>query len=63
MNSINSRLRRLEERELGRGRCPECPGGQNIVVVYDEAPPCEALEKRCQSCGWPVTMIRVVYDD
>jgi hypothetical protein len=68
MGSIDSRLRRLEER---RHRCPECgltPDGQGRIAVINE----ERREKsfggdpdeRCGCCGRPLyTVLRVVYDD
>ena len=60
-NSINSRLRRLEERE-GRASCPECSGAEGLVFVYDEATERKALDERCSRCGGALTIIRVVFD-
>jgi hypothetical protein len=62
MRSIISRLRRLEASSAS-GRCPECPGGRHIVVVYDDAASRDASEERCQRCGRAATVLRVVYDD
>jgi hypothetical protein len=60
MSSMNSRLRRLEE----RAGCPECrhkPEG--IRVVYDEGQPIPEPE-RCPRCHRPLeVVIKVVYDD
>ncbi len=64
MNSLNSRLRRLEEARRD-GLCPECklsPDGPGYVVYKEgeEAP--KDPDERCPSCGrflWFV--IRVVY--
>jgi hypothetical protein len=63
MNSINSRLRRLEER--AGDRCPECSGElERIVVAYDDAACREALDDLCPQCGRQQTVvITVVYDD
>ena len=61
MNSINSRLRRLEERR-GRVPCPECTGAEGLVVVYDEATERKALDERCSRCGRALTIIHLVYD-
>jgi hypothetical protein len=55
---LNSRLRKLEERARG-GRCPECAGAKEIVVVYGNDPP--PLE-HCPKCGRQLTIIRVVND-
>lgn len=60
-NSINGRLRRLEERG-GRGSCPDCTGGEGLVFVYDEATERKALDERCSRCGRALTIIRVLYD-
>jgi hypothetical protein len=60
-NSINSRLRRLEERG-GRVPCPECTGAEGLVVVYDEATERKALDEHCSRCGRALTIIRVLYD-
>ncbi len=57
MNSINSRLRRLEERATD-GPCPECAGSKEIVVTYDDA----VREEYCPACGRALTIISVVYD-
>jgi hypothetical protein len=68
--SIESRLRRLEERRSA-GRCPECglpPDGHGYVVLIDERGRLESFEgdpeERCARCGrFLYTVIRVVYDD
>jgi hypothetical protein len=67
--SIESRLRRLEERRSA-GRCQECgllPDGQGYIVLIDEKRPEESFDgdpdERCGRCGrylWCVT--KVVYD-
>jgi DNA-directed RNA polymerase subunit RPC12/RpoP len=69
VSSIDSRLRRLEERGRG-GRCPECglpPEGPGYIVLIDEIRPEESFEgdpeERCGRCGRPLyQVIRVVYD-
>ena len=71
MGSIESRLRRLEEKRGHVGRCSECgltPGGPGRVVVADEERPEGRFEgdpdERCAACGrllWCV--MRVVYED
>ena len=68
--SIESRLRRLEERGRG-GRCPECglpPDGHGYTVLIDERGRLESFQgdpdERCARCGRLLyTVIRVVYDD
>lgn len=67
--SLESRLRRLEDRRYG-GRCPECglpPDGPGRIVLVDDGSPREGfpddLGERCGRCGrrlWCV--IEVVYD-
>jgi hypothetical protein len=60
---ITSRLRRLEERALGR--CPECHGKpQEIHAFYpDKGEPVPEPE-RCGGCGRSLgVVLRVVYDD
>jgi hypothetical protein len=59
--SIDSRLRRLEER-AGEGRCLECSGGAGIVVTYPSGPGVGTTAQRCPRCGRALTLIRVVYD-
>jgi hypothetical protein len=66
MSSMNSRLRRLEER--ADDRCPACALApdepERIVVAYDEAARREALADRCPECGRPRSVVfNVVYDD
>jgi hypothetical protein len=68
--SIESRLRRLEERNRS-GPCPECrlpPEGPGYIVLIDEERPEESFDgdpdERCGRCGrhlWCV--MKVVYDD
>ena len=55
--SIESRLRRLEERQ-GAGRCPECglpPDGPGYMVLIDEGDPERSFkgdrDERCSRCG------------
>jgi ribosomal protein S14 len=70
MSFIKGRLRRLEERSRGGGRCQECGGGPHgpgHIVLYGEAAPRQTLpdnpEERCGSCGRPLwCVIEVVYD-
>ena len=67
--SIESRLRRLEERNRS-GPCPECrlpPDSPGYIVLIDEERPEESFDgdpdERCARCGrflW--FTIRVVYD-
>jgi hypothetical protein len=69
VSSIESRLRRLEERRRS-GCCQECgllPDGQGYIVLIDEKRPEESFDgdpdERCGRCGrylWFV--IKVVYD-
>ena len=69
MGSINSRLRRLEERKRG-GPCPECnlpPDGPGYIVLIDEEQPEKSFqgdpEERCGRCGRLLyQVIRAVYD-
>jgi hypothetical protein len=69
VNSIGSRLRRLEGR--GRGPCPECglppDGHRRIAVINEERPETSFAgdpNERCNRCGRPLyTVIRVVYED
>jgi hypothetical protein len=69
VGSIESRLRRLEERGRG-GRCPECglpPDGPGYIVLMNQARPEESFkgdpEERCVRCGrYLYFVIRVVYD-
>jgi len=66
--SIESRLRRLEERRSA-GRCPECglpPDGHGYIVLIDEEHPEESFQsdpdERCKRCGRPLwCVIEVVY--
>ena len=68
--SIESRLRRLEERRSA-GRCPECglpPGGHGYIVLIDEEHPEKSSDgdpnERCKRCGRLLyTVIEVVYGD
>jgi hypothetical protein len=55
--SIESRLRRLEERRSA-GRCQECgllPDGQGYIVLIDEEDREESFQgapdERCKRCG------------
>ena len=67
--SIESRLRRLEERRSA-GRCPECglaPDEPRALAVIDEEHPEKSFDgdpdERCARCGralWCV--IEIVYD-
>ena len=60
MGSIDSRLRRLEE----RGGCPECHGKPEAIHAYypSEGEP-EPEPERCPVCGRPLGIVlRVVYD-
>ena len=69
MSSIQSRLRRLEERRRSGG-CQGCklpPDGPGYIVLIDEKRPEESFDgnpdERCGRCGrylWFV--IKVVYD-
>ena len=67
-STLESRLRRLEER--GRGVCPECgfpPDSKGIIVLIDEEHPEKSLQgdpdERCPRCGrFLYTVIRVIYD-
>lgn len=70
MGSVESRLRRLEER--GRGaRCPQCglpPGGHGRIAVINEEHPDKGFDgdpdETCGRCGRRLyTMLRVVYGD
>jgi ribosomal protein S14 len=71
MSFIKGRLRRLEERSRGGGRCQECglpPDGPGYIVLIDEGRPEESFDgdpdERCGSCGRYVwCVIKVVYDD
>jgi hypothetical protein len=66
--SIESRLRRLEERRSA-GRCPECgllPDGQGYIVLIDKEDREESFQgdhdERCKRCGrFLYTVIEVVY--
>ena len=68
--SIESRLRRLEERRRGDA-CPDCglpPDGYGYMVVINEERPEASFqgdtEERCGSCGRHLyTVIRVVYGE
>jgi hypothetical protein len=68
LGSIDSRLRRLEERG---GSCPECglpPGGHGRIAVINEERPEKGFDgdpdERCSGCGrFLYTVLRVVYDD
>ena len=57
MNSIDSRLRKLEERACGS--CSECSGGKGIITVWHDDPP---PREHCPKCGRGLTIIRIVYD-
>jgi len=69
VSSIDSRLRRLEERGRG-GRCPECnlsPDGHGYIVLIDERHPEKSFKgdpyETCARCGRLLyQVIRVVYD-
>jgi hypothetical protein len=69
VGSIESSLRRLEERGRG-GRCPECalpPDGPGYIVLINEERPEESFkgepDERCVRCGrYLYFVIRVVYD-
>ncbi len=69
MSFIESRLRRLEERNHG-GRCPECglaPNGPRPIAVINEERPEESFKgdphEACAGCGQPLyTALQVVYD-
>jgi hypothetical protein len=61
VNSMNRRLRRLEE----RAGCPECHGKPEALHVYypDKGEPVPEPE-HCPSCGRPLgVVLRVVYAD
>jgi hypothetical protein len=69
--SIESRLRRLEERRSA-GRCPDCgllpPDGHGYTVLIDEAHPEKSFKgaphERCKRCGRLLYfVIEVVYGD
>ncbi len=70
MGSIQSRLRRLEERRYS-GHCPGCglpPDGPGHIVHINEERPEESFkgdpDERCGSCGRHLyCVIRVVYED
>ena len=59
MGSIESRLRRLEERSSAGGGCPECSGTAGFVVYETQTPP----QKTCRACWHPLVVFRVVYKD
>ena len=63
MSSIESRLRRLEERRRS-GPCHRCklsPDGPGYITI-DHIP--EGAEENCPGCGRPLwTVIKVVYVD
>jgi hypothetical protein len=67
---IKGRLRRLEGRMQGGGRCPECglpPDGPGRIVLIDDGTPAEGFPdnpgERCGSCGKPLwTVIRIEYE-
>ena len=63
MSSIESRLRRLEERRRS-GRCHRCklsPHGLGYITI-DHIP--EGAEENCRECGRPLwTVVKVVYED
>jgi hypothetical protein len=67
VGSIDSRLRRLEDRGH---RCPECgltpDERREMAVVYEEEPERSFQgdpDERCESCGRPLyTVLRVIYD-
>ena len=63
MSSIESRLRRLEERRRS-GPCHRCklsPDGSGYLTI-DQIP--EGAEENCPGCGRPLwTVIKVVYGD
>jgi hypothetical protein len=69
VGSIDSRLRRLEER--GSGECAECglgPDGRGYLVIVNEERPEESFQgdpdERCARCGRRLyTVIEVVYGD
>jgi len=68
MNSIGSRLKRLEE-EGRRGVCPECgfpPNSEGTIVLIDEEDHERSFkgdsDERCGRCGrFLYTVIEVVY--
>ena len=71
MASIDSRLRRLEERSPAKlGSCPECglsPGARGYIVLIDEEHPERSFQgdpnERFASCDQALyTVIQVVYD-
>ena len=72
MGSIDSRLRRLEERR-GGGICSECgyppnyPEGRAIAVINEKYPEKSFdgdPDERCAHCGQPLyIVIRVVYGE
>ena len=75
MNTLNNRLRRLEERGRGR-RCPECgdsPQSPELIAIYAEDTPKELRfspdreipegEQFCPKCGrqqWVI--LTIAYD-
>jgi hypothetical protein len=63
MSSIESRLRRLEERRRS-GPCHRCklsPDGSGYLTI-DQIP--EGAEENCPGCGRPLwTVIKIVYAD
>ena len=63
MSSIESRLRRLEERRRS-GPCHRCklsPDGPGYITI-DHIP--EGAQENCPGCGRPLwTVIKVVYVD
>ncbi len=71
MSFIKGRLRRLEGRMQGGGRCPECglpPDGPGRIAVIDDGTPAEGFPddpgERCERCGRPLwCVVRVVYSE
>jgi hypothetical protein len=68
---IKDRLRRLEGRMQGGGRCPECglpPDGPGRIAVIDDGTPAEGFPddpgERCERCGRPLwCVVQIVYDE
>jgi hypothetical protein len=70
MSSMNSRLRRLEER--GGNRCPECglmPQGPGYIVIRDDScgevrDPVPHIPEVCPRCARTTRLyLHVVYDE
>jgi hypothetical protein len=63
MSSVESRLRRLEERRRS-GPCHRCklsPDGPGYLTI-DHIP--EGAQQNCPGCGRPLwTVIKIVYED